>query len=200
MLDTEKFTQVFDEAKDKSLISTDRCLVLWEKLIECRDIEGVLFECGVYKGGSAYLLKKCSQIYGIDKELYLFDTFKGMPPISEQDNFHKENDFSDISLEQVKEFVGIYNTKFFSGFIPKSFENLESVKIAFAHVDVDIYQSVWDCCEFIWPRLSVGGIIIFDDYGFDTCLGAKKAVDSFFKDIAEIEKLETKQALVRKLN
>jgi O-methyltransferase len=199
MIDIEKFTQVFDKAKDKSLISTDRCLVLWKKLIECGDIEGVLFECGVYKGGSAYLLKKCSQIYGIDKELYLFDTFKGMPPVNKQEDLHNENDFNDITLDLVKDFVGEdLKTHFIQGFIPDTFKDLQDIKIAFAHIDVDIYKSVWDCCEFIWSRLSVGGIIVFDDYGFDSCPGAKKAVDSFFKDIAEINKLETKQVMVKK--
>jgi O-methyltransferase len=29
----------------------------------------------------------------------------------------------------------------------------------------------------VWPRLSVGGIVVFDDYGFLRCEGVTKLVD-----------------------
>jgi O-methyltransferase len=28
--------------------------------------------------------------------------------------------------------------------------------------------------EWIWPRLSIGGIVVFDDYGFRMCDGVSK--------------------------
>ena len=72
--------------------------------------------------------------------------------------------------------------------------------IALAHVDVDIYRSVWDCCEFIYPRLQVGGAMVFDDYGFPTCPGARKAVDEFFRNKPETPIiLGTGQALAIRL-
>ena len=37
-------------------------------------------------------------------------------------------------------------------------------------------------CEFFYPRLSPGGIIVFDDYGYKKATGCKKAVDDFFAD------------------
>jgi O-methyltransferase len=56
-----------------------------------------------------------------------------------------------------------------------------------------------DCLNFIWPRLSQGGFIVFDDYGFPTCPGARAAVDEFFhaKDFRPLC-LPTGQALVFK--
>jgi len=199
MIDIEKFTKIFDVAKTKSLISTDRFLVLLERLIECRDLEGDIFECGVYKGGSAYLLKMCIEIYNMNKELFLFDTFSGMPPTNPDEDLHKENDFNDITLDIVKAFVGNDSyIHYIQGFIPDTFVGLEEKKIAFAHVDVDIYKSVWDCCEFIWPRLSKHGFIVFDDYGFESCPGAKKAIDFFFRDVTQVIELQTKQAMVQK--
>ena len=69
-------------------------------------------------------------------------------------------------------------------------------RVAFAHVDVDVYQSVWDCCEFIYPRLTTGGVMVFDDYGFPTCPGARKAVDEFFANKPETPIiLQTGQAI-----
>jgi hypothetical protein len=67
------------------------------------------------------------------------------------------------------------------GFIPDTFVGLESVQIAFAHIDVDIYKSIMDSLKFIWPRLSFGGFIVLDDYGFPTCPGARASVDEFFQ-------------------
>ena len=52
--------------------------------------------------------------------------------------------------------------------------------IALAHIDVAVYFSIRDSLDFIWPRLSRGGFIVFDDYGFATCPGARQAVDEFF--------------------
>jgi O-methyltransferase len=52
-------------------------------------------------------------------------------------------------------------------------------------VDVDIYRSVLDCCRFFYPRLVTGGAIVFDDYGRNSCPGAKAAVDEFFADTPE---------------
>ena len=66
------------------------------------------------------------------------------------------------------------------GFIPDTFAGLNSEKIAFVHIDLDVYKSILDSLQFIWPRLSLGGIIVFDDYGFATCPGARVAVDEFF--------------------
>jgi O-methyltransferase len=69
---------------------------------------------------------------------------------------------------------------FHKGLIPETFLGLEESRIAMAHVDVDIYSAVRACCEFIFPRLRVGGFMVFDDYGFPTCPGARTAVDEFF--------------------
>ena len=70
-------------------------------------------------------------------------------------------------------------------------------KISFAHIDVDIYRSTLDCCTFIYPRLSPGGFIICDDYGFPSCPGARTAIDEFFANKPEVPLvLPTGQAVI----
>jgi O-methyltransferase len=56
---------------------------------------------------------------------------------------------------------------------------------AFAHLDVDLYQSTVDCCAYFYPRIVPGGIILFDDYAFAAARGEKDAVDAFFADKPE---------------
>jgi O-methyltransferase len=45
------------------------------------------------------------------------------------------------------------------------------------HIDVDVYQSALDVFEWAWPRLSKGGVVVFDDYGFPACPGVTRFVD-----------------------
>ena len=63
---------------------------------------------------------------------------------------------------------------------------MQRQRFAFVHVDVDLYSSVRDCCEFFYPRLSGGASMVFDDYGFPHYRdAAKRAVDEYFADKPE---------------
>ena len=65
---------------------------------------------------------------------------------------------------------------------------------------MDIYSSVYSSTEYFYTRMAHGGIIIFDDYGFKTCPGAKQAVDLFFESKPEVPwYLSTGQAIVVKI-
>jgi len=183
----------------KPLVKRDRCKVLWQELKKVISLDGDVFECGVYKGGTAMLL---STLVSKHKTLHLFDTFEGVPEPNPKKDVYKGGEWSEASLGEVKEAVNFMNhackVKFYKGFIPDTFKGLDDVKISFAHIDVDIYQSYLDCLEFIYPKMVDGGIIIFDDYGFEDCIGAKLAVDEFFEDKTDkVIKLETKQAMVK---
>jgi O-methyltransferase len=144
-------------------------------------VPGDVWECGVYQGGTAAMMAAVMGEKMPSKRLYLFDTFSGMPTTDPTQDWHTEGDLAETSLESVRSYVGHSDACVFRpGFIPETFAGLESSQIAFAHIDVDIYRSVLDSVAFVWPRLSVGGILVFDDYGFPTCRGARIAVDEFF--------------------
>jgi O-methyltransferase len=164
-------------------------------------IPGDIFECGVYKGGTAALIAALLAETKSAKKLYLFDTFEGMPETDAKKDWHRKGDFSDTSLEEVQSFVnGGKACIFKKGFIPDTFIDLSDTAVSFCHIDVDIYRSIIDSLEFIWPRLSSGGVIVFDDYGFPTCLGARQAVDDFFQDKSAVPLcLHTGQAIATKV-
>jgi O-methyltransferase len=146
-------------------------------------ISGDVWECGVYKGGTAAMIAAILRDLESKKKLFLFDTFEGMPETDKERDWHKAGDFKDTSVESVERYVGADESCIVrKGFIPDTFQGLESSRIAFAHIDVDIYRSIRDCLGFIWPRLTLGGFIVFDDYGLPTCPGARAAVDEFFAD------------------
>lgn len=161
-----------------TLVSVDRCYILASLAAQAARLDGEIWECGVYRGGTAMLLSE--RLAGAARTVRLFDTFAGMPATDAAKDWHKAGDFHDTSLEAVRSRVKGDFVHFHKGLIPQTFAGLESARIAFAHVDVDIYSAVLACCEFIFPRLCVGGVLVFDDYGFPTCPGARSAVDEFF--------------------
>lgn len=196
----KEFMKAYQQIGHYTLVSPDRCYMLYGLASQALYLKEAFWECGVYMGGTAMMfanLLAAKDPAGATK-LHLFDTFEGMPDTDPEKDLHKSGDFADTNVERVRKRVGHSNrVAFHKGFIPKTFAGMENTKIAFAHIDVDIYQSVWDCCAFIYPRLVAGGFMVFDDYGFPSCPGASKAVDDFFAD--KLEKpliLPTGQALI----
>jgi O-methyltransferase len=195
-----EFMSFYSRGAHRTLVSTDRAYIIFVTLQQAMKKAGNVFECGVYKGGTAAMIAAYLASVASPKKLYLFDTFEGMPSTDEEKDLHKAGDFADTSLESVAEFIGFpEQLRIIKGFIPQSFDGLEDSQICFAHIDLDIYRSILDALEFIWPRLAVGGVLVFDDYGFPTCPGAKSAVDEFFDGTDAIPIcLPTGQAIVFK--
>ncbi len=191
-------------ARPFTLVSPDRLYVLYSLARQATALPGVWYECGVYRGGSAMMLSRL--LAGSDdppgRELHLFDTFEGMPETDARRDIHRKGDFADTSLEGVRARVGGSSpgpgrVMYHRGVIPETFAGLEDHSIALSHIDIDIYNSIIDSCEFIYPRMEAGGFMVFDDYGFPSCPGARAAVDEFFADKPEVPLvLPTGQAIV----
>jgi O-methyltransferase len=201
-----EFRSVYKAVAPYTLVSDDRCQILYALAKNATHVRGEFWECGVYKGGTALLLAKVLSSTS-DKEgrtLRLFDTFTGMPENNCELDSYATAELSETSYEKVAQLLSTATEykriEIIKGFIPHTFKGLENSLIALAHVDVDIYQSVKDCCQYIFPRLSKGGFMIFDDYCFPSCAGARKAVDDFFHFQSETPViLPTGQAFIVKL-
>jgi len=175
-----EFLPIMEMIMGYTKVEIPSCYMLYQFAMNSRSTPGMVAEIGVYKGGSARLLAKVFE--GSDKQIHLFDTFEGMPEVNKDIDIFKKGSFNDTSLEFVQEYlIDMDGIEFHKGIFPDtaSYENDE--EYCFVHVDVDILQSVKDCCEYFYPRLSKGGIMIFDDYGYRKCPGAKIAVDEYFE-------------------
>lgn len=156
---------------------------------ECMKLEGVFAEAGVYQGASAKLICEAK----IDRALYLFDTYEGLPSNSE--------DFAQGqyvgSLESVQRYLAKYqNIHHIQGIFPDSAGTLEE-KFAFVHLDLDLYASTKEALEYFYPRTVRGGVIITHD--FSTINGVRKAFVEFFYDKPEqLIELSTSQCLIVK--
>lgn len=195
-----EFVATYREISPFTMVSIERCWTLNQMLAQALNVEGDVMEAGVFQGGTARLLKD-GMADASKKGLRLFDSFQGMEHVSRAADRHREGDFTDTSLDRVKDVVGREpSIDYRQGWIPQTFAGLESNRFCFAHIDLDLHRSILDCLEFVYPRLSPGGILIFDDYGFPSCPGARRAVEEFFAARPERPlALMTGQALVVKL-
>ena len=169
----------------KTLLTKNRIQKLKIYIELANSLEGNFAEVGVYKGGSAEIIATNKNK---NKNLYLFDTFEGMPETNKKyDNFHKKNDFSDTSYENICfEFSKHDNVFVYKGIFPDEHgEKIQNEIFSLVHLDVDIYKSYIDCLNFFYPKMTNGGIIILDDYLSPNCEGAKLAIDEFFANKPE---------------
>jgi len=178
------FLRRASEVESRTLLDGRRLYMLVQLARQTAPIPGHVAEVGVYRGGSAKLLARLAA--EARKQVLLFDTFSGMPDADSAVDLHQRGDFADTSLESVRRFLSDSpNVVFHPGFFPDSAASLAQETFSLVHVDVDIYSSVKACCEFFYPRLARGGVLVFDDYGFIPCPGAKRAVDEFFVSTAD---------------
>jgi len=146
----------------------------------CLSLPGDYIELGSYRGGSAGVIGL--EIRGSVKTLHVCDSFSGMPAEDTRDNFHRAGDFADTDVGNVTDGLQALDVPFrvHKGFFSNTFETMQDLRFAFAHIDADMYQSVKEALNFVYLRTANGGVIVFDDYGAPTCEGARAAVDEFF--------------------
>ncbi|HZO88614.1 MAG TPA: TylF/MycF/NovP-related O-methyltransferase [Chthonomonadaceae bacterium] len=149
------------------------------------DIPGDIVECGTARGGSAALMGLTLQARGSHRKLWVFDTFEGLPPPTQDDpDYEFASQFTGqlrAGLEEVQSLFDacglLEQTVFVKGLFQETLPVTPIERIAVLHIDGDWYESVKVCLETLYDRVSPGGIIQLDDYG--DWAGAKKAVDEF---------------------
>jgi O-methyltransferase len=197
------FEEHYQAVKKYTMVSRDRCYVLHQTLRQALLLQGDVVECGVFRGGTALLEARTMAAAGQtpSRRLHLFDSFQGMGANMTDDDSFRPGDFGRTSPEHVRSLVAPYPfVDMHVGYIPDTFKGLDLRQIAWAHVDLDLYKSIRDAIDYLYPRLVPGGFLIFDDYGFPSCPGARRAVDEAFADKPEVPLcLPTAQCLVVKL-
>jgi hypothetical protein len=145
---------------------------------------GAFVEVGVYRGGSARVLYRIAEEQG--RDLYLFDTFTGHPAPGMHDDarVHPEGRYADCAdpaaLQRDMPNAAIVCERF-PRRIPY-FQWSPEGWLAFAHVDVDLYESTRGAILALSECMVPGGVMYFDDYGIQGCRGATKAVDELLPD------------------
>lgn len=175
------FIEAYEKIKDYTLVDQYRCYELWQLVAEAAKVPGALLEVGVWRGGTGALIARRAAALGIADTVYLADTFTGVVKAGEKDSQYRGGEHADTSeaiASDLLKKLELPNAKILKGIFPDdTADRVQESAIRFCHIDVDVYQSAKDILDWVWPRLSLGGIVVFDDYGFATCQGITRLVD-----------------------
>ena len=153
--------------------------------LDRQGIAGSFVECGVYQGGSAALLGYTMASSSAERELWLFDSFKGMPGPTERDG-PRSRGFEGLVVGDERQVwklmreIGapLDRVHVVAGWFDETFVRAPVGPVALLHIDCDWYESVTASLKRFYPDVVPGGAIIIDDYyDWPGCLDA---VEDFF--------------------
>jgi O-methyltransferase len=148
----------------RACISSRRIDNLRALAAKAMELNGEFWECGVFRGGSARIIADI--LRPRPRMLRLFDTFSGFPFIAPEDeSFPDYAMFTTTSAGDVARFVDAKFAVIHVGKIPETFAGLEGARLAFLHLDVDLYLPTKAALAFALPRMLPGGAIVVDDCG-----------------------------------
>jgi hypothetical protein len=198
-----------DEAKDVIRAVKSRTMTSPEKLnalinavryVVRHGIDGDIVECGVWRGGSMMAAARTLLSTGDTKRhLHLYDTFEGMSEPTEHDHRYDGRSAAEMlaatqrsspiwayaSLEDVQQ--AMRETEFpderihyYKGKVEETIPAHAPDKISILRLDTDWYESTRHELRHLYPRLSPGGVLLLDDYGWWD--GARRAVDEWLAE------------------
>jgi O-methyltransferase len=154
---------------------------------------GDVVELGCNAGRTSILLEMVLEAEGPDRILHLYDSFDGLPSPSAADRYLKQGDCkaAESDVLAVFERWNLRAPQVHAGWFEETLPHQLPDRVAFAYLDGDFYESIHISLTHVWPRLSVGGSVIVDDYcdrelsprAWDGLPGVKKACDEFFVDV-----------------
>lgn len=173
----EAFSRAFDEAKEWSGLGPYRMHVLWRAVWQAGKLaRGDVLEVGAYKGGSALLLARAIEHFGVAARLTTCDTFAGLVKADAGKDVWKTGEMVGATREEVA--TRLPGVEVLSGVFPdQTGHAIAERTFRLAHVDVDTYGSGRDCWEWIWPRMEVGGIVVMDDCEISDTPGITRLVE-----------------------
>ncbi len=203
-----EFLQLYERCRDATMTSIERMYALYKATCHVvdRGVTGDFVECGVWRGGSVMMIALTLLSRGCnDRYLWLYDTFNGMTPPSDHDIQEMSGrTASEILSERERSaadpFWGIAGrsevetnlrgtgypadrVRIVEGDVITTIPASIPSEIALLRLDTDWYQSTRHELEHLYPRVSRGGVLIVDDYGY--WRGSRKATDEYFSSLRD---------------
>lgn len=137
----------------------------------CAGIPGDIVECGTWRGGMSGGMAQVLP----GRRSVLFDSFQGLPAAGHHDGSTAHQWIEDGKLleapkaaaEKSMQRSGSTDYEIIEGWFTDSVPLYASEKrsICLLRLDGDWYESTLTCLQYLFPLVSDGGIVIFDDYG-----------------------------------
>jgi len=157
-------------------------------LSQASHLEGDFVECGVNTGIFSLAAMNYINFNTIDKNFYLFDTYEGIPSDQVSDaekpivEGHYNQFYFDCYELVKKNFSSFPRAILVRGRVPESLSYVNIDKVSYLSIDMNIAYPEIAGGVYFWDKLVPGGIILLDDYGWQTHEAQKSGWDEFARD------------------
>ena len=160
---------------------------LFERILD-EGIEGDLIETGVWRGGASIFMRAVLAVHGeTERRIFVADSFAGLPeadadryPSDRGDRHHRWSFLAVPRTEVEANFrrFGLLDEQvvFLEGWFKDPLPTAPVEKLSLLRADGDLYESTMDVLRNLYPKLSVGGFCVIDDYKLKAC---REAVTDF---------------------
>jgi len=128
------------------------------------DLNGVVAEFGMFKGGTTMLISRFIEALGRHWMVYGFDTFDGFPTPRSPLDMYSHPDCVYLDLSTVKRFFQGRNVEIIPGDLVETAHVLADKDIVLGFIDTDNYTSASRVLDVITDRIVIGGSIVFDHF------------------------------------
>ncbi|MCC3312935.1 TylF/MycF/NovP-related O-methyltransferase [Nocardia africana] len=206
-LDPE-FIELYESVQHttQTSVAMSYALRLATKYVTEAGIPGDVVECGVWRGGSAAIA--AATLFAakdLGRTIWLYDTFtwtwdepSDLDQLELPSGATKLKDLlasvtdsvQDVGADEESVLGTVAGTGYpreqircVAGLVQETIPEHAPGSIAILRLDTDLYDSTRHELEHLYPLLSVGGVLIVDDYGKYS--GATRAVDEYFAKLNE---------------
>jgi O-methyltransferase len=158
----------------------------------CSRLDGDVIEAGVGLGGTSIFIALLIKQLGLSKRVVSVDTFTGLPaPNQRKDNpYFISGEYAPAAdQDALQKFwlesaaAGVVDaiepvTGLFADVLPSV---AADSAFCFAHIDADLYDSVYVALDCLYDSVVPGGLIVVDDF-FHPAQGSLRAATEFFNE------------------
>jgi hypothetical protein len=171
-------------------MTLSRFLNLYEIYKMTLGVAGHIAEAGVYKGAGTLLFAKLTQIFEPEALTLVhgFDWFKASvlgdeEPLVTDGGYIEDRERVTrlITAQRLDHVVRIHDLDLRSE-LGRFFDENRYLQFKLVFLDAGVYDVVISCLEHFWPRLTSGGIMVFDQFNHELAPGETRAIKEFMPD------------------
>lgn len=172
--------------------SKDDIHIEWRVHVACwaashaRHLPGDFVECGVNTGTLSLAVCEWVDFNATGKRLFLFDTFRGIPPeqVSPREAARGRLAENELLYEECykvarRNFAPFPRAQLIRGRVPDTLGTVDIPQVSYLSLDMNIAEPEVAAMHHFWPRLVPGALVLLDDYGWLAYVEQKEALDGF---------------------
>ncbi|MEO7039539.1 MAG: TylF/MycF/NovP-related O-methyltransferase [Candidatus Elarobacter sp.] len=174
------------------LLSLSRELVISDLLRSTLDVPGHVAEFGSWRGANLLFMAKILRIFDPhgQKQVHCFEGFEGLTTFAAPDaGSVKDRGMYRGSYEELVDVIALYYMEheivihkgLVQDTLPAALAEADNLSFSLIYLDLDLYEPTKLALDLLHPRLSKGGLFVFDEWNYETYPGETTAAREFLE-------------------